>query len=104
MFTNSNLTPALIDSINAFYKDKILFVAYNAGRPPSPRAIEEAAVAKEAGLNLTHYVGRFESLRVTKRGDLLLTLFVFDRGVQGEGKFRAFNPNLGRLRNVSVIE
>lgn len=97
------LTKDNIQLLSTLLQGRTLFVAYTAGRPASQQAVEEAAPAREAGIRLDHYVGLFTSLRVTKKGDVVLTMFCFDRGTDGEGKYRCFNPSLGTLRQVDII-
>jgi len=82
--------------------DSIVFVGYEAGRPACAQGIKEASVAREQGINLTHYTGQFRGIRVTKKGEHVMTLWVQERG-EG-GAYRAFNPTLGTLRTLEVIQ
>jgi len=82
--------------------DSIVFVAYTAGRPAGPQGIEECSKAREEGINLTHYTGQFKGIRVTKKGEHVMTLWVQERGENGA--YRAFNPSLGTLRTLEVIQ
>ena len=79
-----------------------LFVSYEAGRPASEKAVDEACRAKSEGLSMLHHVGTFVSLKTSKKGDLILTVWSETRGEKGA--YRAFNPNLGNLRSLHVIE
>lgn len=98
-------TAAEFEQVNEALQGAIIFLGYKAGLKPTAKAIQEATMAKEAGLNLQHYVGRFERLFVNKRGEQVLTLFVWDRGVPGsEGRYRSFNASVGMLRVLSVIQ
>lgn len=82
--------------------DSIVFVAYEAGRPATATGIAEASKAREEGFNLTHYTGQFKGIRTTKKGDHVMTVWVQERGENGA--YRAFNPTLGTLRTLEVIE
>jgi hypothetical protein len=93
-----------IAQLNEQLQDKLVYVAYRAGRAPTPQAMEECRVAKEAGLPMDQYVGRFSSIRRARNGDVIITIFAFDRGRDGEGKYRAFNPSLGTLRAFEVLD
>lgn len=60
--------------------------------------------AYKVGLPSNVYVGRFASLFATDNGDVLLSMFVFNRGEEGtEGEPRAFNPSRGDLRGIFVL-
>jgi hypothetical protein len=85
--------------------DSIVFVGYLAGRPSGPQGIKEASFAREQGINLTHYTGQFKGIRVTKKGEPVMTLWVEERdSASGPGAYRAFNPALGTLRTLEVIK
>lgn len=84
--------------------DSIVFVGYVAGRPVGPQGIKEAAIAIEEGFNLTQYTGQFRGIREARNGDLILTVWVQERGVGSPGAYRAFNPSLGTLRTLEVLE
>ncbi len=81
-------------------KDTIVHVKYTAGREASDTAIIEFNQASDWKKPSDEYVGHFESLKRSRKGDLVLTLFVHNRGTKGQ--FRAFNPNLGHLRDIRV--
>ncbi len=83
--------------------DSIVFVGYEAGRPASPQAVKETSIAREQGFNLTHYTGHFKGIRVTKKGEHVMTVWVYERA-NGTGAYRAFNPSLGTLRTLEVIQ
>ena len=85
-------------------KGKTVFVAYEAGRRPTPQAIREAAASRAAGIRRDHYVGRVERVWHARNGDLIITIFAYTRGVNMEGKYRAFNPSLGTLRGFVVLD
>jgi hypothetical protein len=86
-----------------------IFVSYNAGRRPGPKAAQECARAEEEGINLRHFTGKLEGVHVTKKGQHYFTLWVEERdsikdGVKSQGNFRAFNPALGALHTLEVLE
>ena len=82
-------------------KETVVFVRYITGRKATVQAVKEAQEAADWGKTPEEFLGHFESLRRTKKGDLVLTLFVHNRGETG--KFRAFNPNLGDLKEVQIL-
>jgi hypothetical protein len=81
--------------------DTIISLDYVAGRPPGEIARQEFEQASDWNKRSTSFIGNFSSLRRTKKGDLLLTLFVHNRGETGA--YRAFNPLLGTLRNIQIV-
>lgn len=83
-----------------------VLVAYFAGREPTPRAIHEASRAREAGIPLHHYTGILTSVWTTRHGDIVFTVYVNERdGREGNpGAYRTFNPSLGDLLLLEVIE
>ncbi len=85
--------------------DSIVFVSYLAGRPASPRAAQEAARALAEGVNPRHFTGRFKGVSFTKKGDPVMTLWVEERdSASGPGAYRAFNPCLGKLLALEVLQ
>lgn len=100
----------MIEKLRSTEPGSILFVSYEAGREPTDRAIleSERAVLKE-GLARRHYVGELKAMWTTKRGDTVLTIMAYNRdrvsgGKLVEGGYRTFNPSLGQLLSVEVIE
>lgn len=87
-----------------------LFVGYLAGRKGSGTAAAEMHRAvNEEGINPTHFTGTLEGIKTTKKGDVVLLLWVNERDSVGpdgpkQGNYRMFNPNLGTLRTLEVIE
>ncbi len=84
-----------------------LFVSYVAGRPPTDRAIREAARSRREGIAKRHYFGTLAEVRTTKRGDAILTIVCENRDDERTGEhraFRTFNPNLGQLLSVAVLD
>lgn len=90
-------------------RGSLIFVSYLAGREPTPRAIVEARRAtEELGIARRHFVGTLESVRTTKRGERIMTVFAHNRDrltAEGfvEGNYRSFNPALGQLLAVEVL-
>jgi len=90
----------------------LIFVSYLPGRPPTSRAIQEARRAiVEEGIAPRHFTGALKALWKTKRGQTVLTLWVAERdsvskdgAAVTQGAYRAFNPSLGTLLSVEVIE
>ena len=88
----------------------IIFVSYSAGRSGSTQAALESARAVEEGINLRHYTGKLEGVhKHVKRDQWYFTLWVEERdsvkdGQKTQGNFRAFNPALGTLHHIEVIE
>ena len=82
--------------------ETIVHLRYTAGRVARSVAVEEALCAADWGKDPDEYVGHFESLRATKKGELVLTLFVHNRGEAG--KYRTFNPNLGTIHDVKIVD
>jgi hypothetical protein len=88
----------------------LLFVNYVPGRGPSVGATVEAHRAvNDEGINPHHFTGTLESVKKTKSGQHIITLWVAERdtvtpeGVK-KGNYRAFNPNLGTLKSLAVIQ
>jgi hypothetical protein len=87
-----------------------VFISYYAGRcNDSDRAYQERERAIEEGIPLNHFTGTLESLKKTKAGQMLVTLFVEERdtlGPRGEltpGNYRAMNPSLGKMVEIRVL-
>jgi hypothetical protein len=102
-------TKQMVAKLRGVGHGSILFVSYEAGRSPTERAKLEAGHAARVGCNRRHFVGSFEGLTVTQTGETVLTIKAYNRDkVTGrgmvEGAYRTFNPNLGRLLSLEVIE
>lgn len=100
----------MIEALAECGRGSLLFVSYKAGRPPTDRALVESERAvHEEGMARRHYVGTFESLWVTRKGEVVMTIMAYnrDRVVDGhlvEGGYRTLNPTLGELCYLEVIE
>lgn len=82
--------------------DTIVHIDYSAGRPANERGKREFAAARDWNKRPTEYTGNFASLKRNKFGEVVLTLFVHNRGAVGQ--YRAFNPNLGEIRAIKVVK
>jgi hypothetical protein len=88
----------------------LLFCSYRAGREPTERAIREAGRAGTMGLARRHFVGKLIRMWTTKKGDLVLTILTEERdrtlpdGTLAPPAFRTFNPALGELIHLEVLE
>lgn len=98
---NNLVEQLLLSVLKGATEDTIVHLNYVAGRQPTHRAICEAEMAADWGKAPTQFVGHFRGLRRTKKGELLLTLWVHNRGEAGA--YRAFNPTLGFIRNIRVV-
>jgi hypothetical protein len=83
-----------------------LFVSYLAGRPATPLAQQQAKRAEAEGISRHHFTGALSSLWFTSRGEVVFTLIVNERdnAAGTPGAYRTFNPNLGDLLALEVIE
>lgn len=90
--------------------NSVLFVSYVPGRKPSTRAYQEAQRAIEVeGISPRHFTGRLHSAHMTRKGEFVFTLWVEERDSTQDGKvvhgaYRAFNPALGTLLTLQVLE
>lgn len=87
----------------------LLFISYKAAREPSERALLESERAVQEGMARRHFVGTLESLWLSRKGEPILTILAYnrDRVVEGrlvEGAYRSFNPAIGELHALSIIE
>lgn len=84
-----------------------VFVSYDVGREPTVRAIREADRARREGLANRHFIGYLTEVRTTKRGDSIFTVLCDNRDDERRGAktgYRTFNPSLGQLHGVEVLE
>lgn len=86
-----------------------IHVMYRAGRVNrSPHAALERQRAEEEGIPLTQYSGTLESLKVTKKGHFLVTVWVAERdclepdGTLTQGNYRAFTASVGDFYQLDV--
>lgn len=85
-------------------------VRYVEGLPVTPRAISEARTQRERGMDLRVFVGTLEAIGINQRGEFYFTLFTPDRdtiepdGTCRRGNWRSFNPSIGELWGLSVLD
>ena len=91
--------------------DSILFVSYIPGRRPHAKAYREGARAIEEGISPRHFTGALKGVSRTKRlNEVVFTLWCEERdsvhrdGTVTNGAYRAFNPSLGRLLTLEVVQ
>jgi len=82
-------------------KDTIVYLRYRAGHPAGSEAIKEFEAAKDWGKGPDEYIGHFVELTRNRRKELVLTLFVHNRGETGA--LRKFNPSVGRLLEAKIL-
>lgn len=81
-------------------QEDIVHLVYEAGGEISPAAERDYVQASDWKRNPQEFIGHFVSYRKTKNGDPVLTLWVHNRGLSG--RYRSFNPNLGRFHSIYV--
>lgn len=81
-------------------ENTIVHIDYIAGRPATDRAIKEYAEASDWNKPSTSYTGHFAGMKTNKFGELVVTLFVHNRGEAG--KYRAFNPKVGKVLSLRI--
>ena len=97
-------------SVDDLREGSLLFVSYLAGRPPGPQALLESSRSREEGIARRHFTGTLTSIRKNRAGETVLTLWVEERdspdghGGLHAGAFRSFNPSLGHLLTLAVLE
>lgn len=88
--------------------DSIVFVSYLAGRRPTDRAIREASRSLAEGIAPRHFTGKFRGIYYTQKWkEPILTVWVEERdsgNPMSQGAYRAFNPALGRLITLEVVQ
>ena len=84
-----------------------VFVSYEAGRSPTPRAIREAKKADVEGYPKRWFIGTITSIRTTKKGDPVFTVFSQTRynedDTNASGHYRTMNPQVGTLLALEVL-
>jgi hypothetical protein len=97
--TNDELLERLFEGATT---DTIVHLTYIPGRAHD-RGDQAADAASDWHKdNRYRYVGNFSSMRHNSRGELVITLFVHNRG--DTGCYRAFNPSLGTLKDIHVMK
>jgi hypothetical protein len=82
-------------------KDTIVYLRYRAGHAAGPQAVEEFNAAKDWKVKPDEYIGHFVELSRNRRQELVLTLFVHNRGETGA--LRKFNPKVGTLLEAKIV-
>ncbi len=90
----------ILSALSNANENTIVHIEYRAGKPANARGIKEYAEASDWNKPSTSYVGHFAGMKKNKFGELVLTLFVHNRG--SSGSYRAFNPNLGTVLSMWV--
>ena len=98
----------MLEALDRVPTGATVFVSYNAGRPPTARAVREAQPAADMGLNLRHFVGKLSSVWMTKKSQVVMTVLCDNRCNEDNGMqpphYRTFNPSLGHLHVLEVIQ
>jgi len=88
----------------------LIFASYSAGKEPTPKALRESFRAiRMEGLAPRHCLGRLVRVWTTKKGQTVMTVFADTRdtehynGQMTEGAYRTYNPSLGRLWGLEII-
>lgn len=84
-----------------------VFVSYLAGREPTPRAVRESERARREGYAPRHFFGKLHRVWTSKKGDPILTVLCDNRDDERTGSregYRSFNPNLGTMLMVEVLQ
>ena len=98
------------DTLKDLPLESIVFVSYIPGRRPSAQAIREGERSIAEGVSPRHFTGAFKGVSKTKRNEVVFTLWVEERdsigrdGTKTQGAYRAFNPTLGRLLTLEVVQ
>lgn len=102
---NANDLQALLANAT---EDTIVHLSYRSGSPKAltAQAVKEFNEAADWNARFggegefTTYIGTFAGFRTTKKGEVILTLFVANRGETGA--YRTFNPALGSVLSAVV--
>jgi len=81
-----------------------VMVHYKAFRTPTPKALAEAALARDEGWALDTYSGTLDRVFTSRTGDLCFTIRALER-VGGDGRhcFRTFNTVRGQVLELVVM-
>lgn len=83
-----------------------IFVAYEAGNEPTPRAVREAQRAKASGFSRKHFVGKLTAVALNRDGRFYFTIKTEERDDETKGTqvaYRSFNPSVGGLRVLEIL-
>ena len=86
-----------------------VFVSYVAGgRAPTARAMFEATKADNLGYSRRWMHGQLHRVFRNKRGELAVCVFTYGRynadNPEAEGHYRTFNPSLGAVLTLEVLQ
>lgn len=84
-----------------------VFVSYEAGNEPTERAIREAERSRQEGYPSRYFTGTLAGVRMTRDGSWMMTVLCDTRDDERTGQnqaFRSFNPSVGRLICVEVLD
>ncbi len=97
----------MVQKLQGVQPGQQIFVSYRAGRPPKPRAIEEAKKADREGYPRRWFFGRLEKVWITQKGDPVFCMFSHTRdnmdNPSADGHYRTINPNLGTLLALEIM-
>lgn len=97
----------MLQKLNGVPEGAEVFVSYVAGGKVTERAKREARKAKDLGVSTRWLSGKVVSLRQSKAGDPILTIFTAlrydERTGSSSGNYRSINPNLGQLLSLELI-
>ena len=98
----------MLSKLNGVPEGTQVFVSYLAGRKPTDRAIREARKADEIGIPRRWFQGRLEKVWITKKGEHVMTVLSMTRYNEdqpgADAHFRTFNPALGTLLTLEVVQ
>lgn len=91
----------LLAALSTATEQTIVHIEYRAGRPANARGVKEYAEASDWNKPSTSYTGHFAGMKTNKWGELIVTIYCHNRGKTGS--YRSFNPNLGSVLSVQVV-
>lgn len=98
----------MVDALAGVPEGASLHVEYVAGREPTERAVREARRSEAAGIPRRSFFGKLHRVWRTKgKGEAVLTVLCANRDDERTGAqeaYRTFNPSLGTLLSVTVLE
>lgn len=96
-----------LEKLSSAQPGATLFVSYLAGRPPTDRAVREARRAEREGFARRHFTGVLTDAWVTRKGEFVFRVLCGERDDERRGTedgYRTFNPSLGTLLSLEVIQ
>jgi hypothetical protein len=106
------MTPEQMDAtLKNVPPGSLLFLSYKAGRPPCDKAILEAhPTTVTEGIPRRYAIGHLCDVFTTKKGERCVRIFADTRhtlqkdGALRKGAYRSYNPSLGELMFLAVIQ